>query len=92
MEMWRRVMDSVNDLQRFIFKETGIPPRRNPSLGPLPREEADKPHPSNDPLAAYKISRRATRQSEREGKAQQGETSNTEELQRKFPKSDEIPM
>ena len=90
-------MENLQNLLNFIYKENNkyippkrTPPRRNPSLGSLPpRPEVGKPE---DPLAAYKISRRATRQSEREGKAEDTKTSNTEKFRREFPKSDETPM
>ena len=87
-------MENLQNLLNFIYKENDkyIPPKRNPSLGPVPpRPKADKPE---DPLTAYKISRRATRQSERDQrqKAKQEGTSNTEKLQREFPKSDETPL
>ena len=82
-------MENLQNLLNFIYKENNRP-IRNPSLGPVPpRPKADKPE---DPLTAYKISRRATRQSEREGKAEDTKTSNTEKFRREFPKSDETPM
>ena len=97
METWRRVMGSIDDLHRFIFKETGkVPSRRNPSLGPVPRAAADKPHPSKDPLSAYRISQDAKTEAERTGRTKRMVDLVAEKIGRKPSRpgdsSGEIPL
>lgn len=96
METWRRVMGSINELQKFIFKETGRRPMRNPSLGPVPRVAADKPHPSKDPLTAYRISQDAKTEAERTGRTKRMVDLVAEKIGRKPSRpgdsSGEIPL
>jgi len=85
-------MSSVSDLQNFIFKETGrVPSRRNPSLGPVPR---DTPPPHTEDLnEAYKIHRQAKRKAERDAKAQKVHQDVMQEVKQNVtPTSDEVPM
>jgi hypothetical protein len=92
-------MGSIDDLHRFIFKETGIPPRRTPSLGPVPRDtspprktgiDTDDPYGAKE---AYKIHRQAKRKAERDAKAQKVHQDVMQEVKRNVtPTSDEVPM
>ena len=99
MVTWRRLMSSVSDLQNFIFKETGrVPSRRNPSLGPVPRDTSP-PH-SEDPSEAYKITQDAKREAEQSGRTQRMVDQVAEKLGRKRnggkirpgDTSDEVPF
>ena len=93
-------MGSIDDLHRFIFKETGkVPSRRNPSLGPVPRDtspprttgiDTDDPQGAKE---AYKIYRQAKRKAERDAKAQKVHQDVMHEVKRNVtPTSDEVPM
>ena len=90
MVTWRRLMSSVSDLQNFIFKETGrVPSRRNPSLGPVPRDTSpprktgigtDDPYGAKE---AYKITQDAKREAEQSGRTQRMVDQVAEKLGRK---------
>ena len=87
-------MGNLQELFIFLHKDT--PPMRNPSLGPVPREEADKPQPSNDPLTAYRISQDAKTEAERTGRTKRMVDLVAEKIGRKPSRpgdsSGEIPL